>query len=99
MRKGTTMRNRTIVNQAVAAFALATGAKMVGVYMKEDGYCTYEFSDENGEATRAAARWATNDTMIDAKEFTRAFAQIVAATSARRGTRDRVLKPQQGATA
>lgn len=93
------MKKLTIQSQPVAAFAIATGARLVGVSMQEDGYCTYEFENENGEATTACGRWYTGDTQIDAKVFCRAFSRIVHVTSAQRAARDKVLRPRQGVTA
>jgi hypothetical protein len=72
-----TMKTLEIYDQSMAAYAIATGVKLVKVIPQPtNGWVTYEFDDTTGGASRALGEWSCGKAMVRAREFASAIRQV-----------------------
>src|SRR6476660_7182957 len=68
------MKTVTCFDQFAAAWLLCNGAVLVQVIPGK--WFNYSFNDSAGEATRLLNEWRAGETLIQARDFTRAIKRI-----------------------
>lgn len=68
------MKSLDLYDRWAAAYALATGVKMIKIVPGQ--WVRYVFDDSDGEASRALGEWRGSMALVPAKQYASAFRQI-----------------------